>query len=106
VTRVKYIEFDGTEHDVEAVDGRSLMQAAVDNRIDGILGDCGGNCACGTCHGYIDPEFLGLLDPVNEDERAMLSGTLDPQPNSRLTCQLYVKPSLAGLVVRLPKSQL
>jgi 2Fe-2S ferredoxin len=106
VTRITFIEAGGVVHEIDAADGRSVMQIAQDHWITGILGDCGGNCACGTCHVYVDFPWLDKLTPKTPEELAMLEGVIDPQPNSRLTCQITVEPALAGLVVRLPKSQL
>ena len=106
MTKITYIEFDGTEHVVDAADDKSVMQNALDNLVPGIVGDCGGCCACATCHGYVDPAWLDRLAPQTEEEKALLDGALDVQPNSRLTCQIKVEPRFEGLIVRLPKSQL
>jgi 2Fe-2S ferredoxin len=102
---IKFIEHNGTEHVVEADVGSSLMTAAVDNFVPGVLGDCGGSCACATCHGYIDNFWLGHLPPPDDDEHAMLPCALETLPNSRLLCQLQVTESLDGIVIRLPESQ-
>ncbi|MBV8063186.1 MAG: 2Fe-2S iron-sulfur cluster binding domain-containing protein [Nevskia sp.] len=105
MTRLVYIEHNGTEHVVEAQDGKSVMQNALDQLVPGIVGDCGGCCTCATCHGYVDPAWAERLPPKSEDENMMLEGALAVQPNSRLTCQIVVAPQLDGLVVRLPESQ-
>jgi 2Fe-2S ferredoxin len=105
MTKVVYIEHNGTEHVVEAQDGKSVMQTALDHLVPGIVGDCGGCCTCATCHGYVDPAWAGRLPAKSEDENMMLEGALAVQPNSRLTCQIVVAPQLDGLVVRLPESQ-
>ncbi|HEX8592396.1 MAG TPA: 2Fe-2S iron-sulfur cluster-binding protein [Pseudomonas sp.] len=102
---ITFIEHNGTEHVVEATVGLSLMSAAVDNLVPGVLGDCGGSCACGTCHGYIDPHWAKYLPPPAGDETVMLPSVLDIQSNSRLLCQLNITEELDGLVVRLPESQ-
>jgi 2Fe-2S ferredoxin len=106
MTKIIYVEFDGTEHPIEAADGTSVMQNALNNSVPGILGDCGGCCSCATCHGYVDPQYLDKIAPKSDLETVLLDGALDTQPNSRLTCQINVEPALEGLVVRLPKSQL
>jgi len=103
--KIVFIEHDGTRHHVEAEAGKSLMQVALDNLVPGIVGDCGGNCSCATCHGYVDDAWLGKLPPATENERMMLDGALRVQDNSRLTCQLLMAPDMDGLVVRLPESQ-
>ncbi len=103
--KVIYIEHNGTEHVIEAEIGKSIMQASIDQMLPGILGDCGGNCACATCHGYVDQPWLDKLPPASEDEKMMLEATLDMRPTSRLTCQIFMQPELDGIVVHLPEEQ-
>jgi 2Fe-2S ferredoxin len=103
---IKFIEHDGTEHLVEVETGRSVMQAAVDRMVPGIVGDCGGNCSCATCHGFVETGWLEKLPAAEPFEQSLLEGLLEIQSNSRLTCQITVTPELDGIVVRLPKSQL
>ena len=105
MTKVVFIEHSGTEHIVEAENGKSLMQTAVDNMVPGIVGDCGGCCTCATCHGYVDRSWIARLTPKSDDENMMLEGALSVQDNSRLTCRITVQADLDGLVVRLPESQ-
>jgi 2Fe-2S ferredoxin len=81
------------------------MEGAVKNRIPGIDADCGGACACATCHVYVDPAWVEKLPPRQEMEEQMLDFAQDLKPNSRLSCQIKVGPALDGLVVRTPKSQ-
>ena len=81
------------------------MQGAVENFIEGILADCGGACACATCHVYVDEAWVEKAGAPAPDEAAMLDMALDPAPNSRLGCQLTVTEELDGMVVRLPESQ-
>lgn len=86
--------------------GRSLMQAAVAQGLDGIAADCGGSLSCATCHVIVAPEWAERLPPPSADELAMLEMTAAPrQPGSRLSCQLLMQPALQGLVVTLPDSQ-
>jgi ferredoxin, 2Fe-2S len=104
---VTYIEFDGTVHTVEVPVGTSLMRGAVDNSTPGIDGDCGGECACATCHAYVDPAWLhktGRPEPGSQEE-TMLSFAALAQPNSRLTCQIRMSEELAGIVLRMPEGQ-
>lgn len=103
--KITFIEFNGSAHSVTARIGSSVMQAAVDNLVPGIIGDCGGCCSCATCHGYIDPAWVDKVPPPADDETMMLEGSLGVMPNSRLTCQIAVTPALNGLIVRLPESQ-
>ena len=104
---VTFIEHNGTAHTVEAVSGQSLMRAAVDNGVPGIDADCGGECACATCHVYVDAAWLdrtGLPAPGSQ-EASMLSFAAVTQPDSRLSCQIEVTAALDGLVVRMPEGQ-
>lgn len=103
--RIIFIEPDGATREVDAAEGQSVMEAAVQNGVQGIDADCGGCCACATCHGYVDDAWLDRLDPPDAVERDMLDFAFRRQPNSRLTCQLVVQARLDGLLVRLPESQ-
>lgn len=103
--KVIFIEHSGTEHVVEGETGKSVMQTALDHLVPGIVGDCGGCCSCATCHGYVDPAWIGKVGPVQPDEAMMLEGALHVEANSRLTCQITLKPELDGVIVRLPESQ-
>ncbi len=102
---IRLIEFDGREHVLEAREGDTVMRVATDNLVSGILADCGGSCACATCHGYVEPEWFEKLPPAGPMELDMLDGAREPRPNSRLTCQIEVTPALDGLTIRLPESQ-
>jgi len=103
--RILFIEHNGTEHSIDAEVGKTVMQAAVENLISGIVGDCGGSCSCATCHCYVDPAWADRLQPASDGETMMIDGALHVQDTSRLSCQIVVKPELDGLVVRLPVSQ-
>jgi 2Fe-2S ferredoxin len=81
------------------------MEGAVKNLVPGIDADCGGACACATCHVHVDPRWTGNLPPKQDMEETMLDFAQELQPTSRLSCQLKVSPALDGLIVRLPKSQ-
>jgi 2Fe-2S ferredoxin len=105
--RITYVEHNGTEHTIEVPVGRSVMQGAVDNNVPGIDADCGGECACATCHVYVDPAWLGItgLPAPGSAEASMLSFAAVTRPDSRLSCQIPVTPGLDGLVVRMPEGQ-
>ena len=105
--KITYIEHNGTEHSIQVPVGRSVMQGAVDNNVPGIDADCGGECACATCHVYIDPAWLERIGQpeAGSQEASMLSFAAVTQPDSRLSCQLQVTEALDGLVVRMPEGQ-
>ena len=105
--KITYIEHGGRVHQVEVPAGLSVMRGAVDNNIPGIDADCGGECACATCHVYVDAGWLDRIGvPVaGSQEASMLSFAALAQPNSRLSCQIEVTAALDGLVVRLPEGQ-
>jgi 2Fe-2S ferredoxin len=105
MAKVTYIEHDGTEHVVDVPNGLSVMEGAVRYTVPGIDGDCGGACACATCHVYVENGWLAKLSPMNELERDMLDFAFDVKENSRLSCQIRVSPELEGLVVRTPARQ-
>jgi len=103
--KIKYVEHNGKEHDVEVPEGWTVMEGAVKNLIPGIDADCGGACACATCHVYVDKAWLEKLEPMQEMEKTMLDFAEGVESNSRLSCQIKVSEALDGLVVRTPKSQ-
>jgi ferredoxin, 2Fe-2S len=102
---VTFVEHNGTRHEVQASAGLSLMRAAVDHNVPGIDADCGGQCACATCHVYVQAPWLGLLPAPSAMERDMLGFTSEPRSGSRLACQIPVTEALDGLVVDLPDGQ-
>lgn len=103
--KITYIEHNGTEHVIDAPADQSVMEVAVKNGIPGIDADCGGACACATCHVYVDPEWTAKTGEADSMEQSMLDFANDLQDNSRLSCQIKVTEELDGLVVRLPESQ-
>jgi 2Fe-2S ferredoxin len=105
MTKIIFIEHDGSTHEVEARDGNSVMETAIKNNVPGIDADCGGSCACATCHVYVDESWLGRLQAASPVEQSMLEFAQDTAANSRLSCQIKVSADLAGLTVRLPESQ-
>lgn len=104
--RIKYIEPDGREIEVTVTAGTSVMEGAVDNDVPGIVAECGGACSCATCHVYVEPAWLELLQPADAQEDGMLDCVLDRRPNSRLSCQVPVEEELDGITVRIPDAQL
>lgn len=104
--RIHLIEFNGQEHTIEAEAGDSLMQNVVSNGVPGIDGDCGGGCACGTCHCFIETEWQPATGDVDPMEESMLSMRPDRDGNSRLACQVTVTDAMDGMVVRLPEYQM
>ena len=104
--KITYISSAGVSNTVDVPIGDSVMEGAVQNGIDGIVAECGGNCQCATCHVYVDEKFLDILPAPEEDELAMLESTsADRKSNSRLSCQLKVTAALDGLVVHTPDRQ-
>ena len=100
-----YIEFNGTAHTVLASSGDSVMQAAVANFVPGIDADCGGACACATCHVYVEAPWMTQVGPPGAMESSMLQLAEQVADNSRLACQITLDDSLDGLTVRMPESQ-
>lgn len=105
MAKITYIEFNGTEHIVDVAKGLTVMEGAVKNMISGIDADCGGACACATCHVYVDPDWIGKTGDVSEMETSMLDFAEEVKQNSRLSCQIQVSDDLDGLVVRIPEAQ-
>lgn len=101
---VTYIDFGGKHHVVDLQLGFSVMEGAVRNGVPGIPANCGGSCACATCHVYVDEAWRGKAGPRNELEEAMLESADDVKPNSRLSCQIRMTAELDGLVVHVPPS--
>ena len=106
MAKITYIEFDGTEHVVDAPIGHSVMEGAVKNNVPGIDADCGGACACATCHVYVDPQWLEAAGTASDTEAAMLEYAAESvEANSRLSCQMQINDALDGLIVRMPRRQ-
>ncbi|WP_395646787.1 2Fe-2S iron-sulfur cluster-binding protein [Terricaulis sp.] len=103
--KITYIEANGKEHVVDAPVGQTVMEAAVKHAVPGIDADCGGACACATCHVYVDEAWREKTGEQSGMEQSMLDFANDVEANSRLSCQIKVTAELDGLVVRLPKSQ-
>ena len=103
--KITYIDPDGTKRVVEAKIGSTVMETAIEHGVPGIVAECGGACACATCHVHVDPQWqegVGHAEPMEED---MLDFAFDVRPNSRLSCQIRVTEALDGLVVNVPERQ-
>ncbi len=100
-----FIEADGRRREVEARDGISLMEVAKQHGVAGIVAQCGGACACATCEVYVEPGWLGRLEPPEDMEVGMLESAYEPRSNSRLSCQIPITAGLEGLEVRVPPRQ-
>ncbi|MDZ4136588.1 MAG: 2Fe-2S iron-sulfur cluster-binding protein [Paracoccaceae bacterium] len=107
MAKITYVEFGGKEHVVEVANGLTVMEGARDNGVPGIEADCGGACACSTCHVYVAAEWVAKLPKKDGMEADMLDFAWKPDPaRSRLTCQIKVTSALDGLVVHLPEKQI
>ena len=103
--KITYIEHNGTPHNIEVSNGLTVMEGAVQNNIPGIDADCGGSCACATCHVYVDEKWFNKLKEKEAAEEEMLDMAFEPKKFSRLSCQLTVTDELDGLVVKMPSKQ-
>ena len=103
--KITYIDASGTERSVEGKNGMSVMETAIKNNIPGIDADCGGACACATCHVHVDEAWRATVGPPSPMEEDMLDFGYDVRENSRLSCQIKVTAELEGLIVRTPERQ-
>ncbi len=103
--KIIFIEHDGTKHEVDAENGKSVMLAATENLVPGIDADCGGECSCATCHVVVDNSWMEKVGQASDQENSMLDLNPDREGNSRLSCQIEVSDDLDGLVVQLPEFQ-
>ena len=103
--KVTYIEYNGKEHEVEVEKGLSIMEGAVQNGVPGIDADCGGACACATCHVYVDQNWVEKTGEAEQMEQDMLDFAFDVTDQSRLSCQIKISDELDGLIVNLPEKQ-
>jgi len=103
--KITYIEHSGKSHVVEVPNELSVMEGAVQNNIPGIIADCGGACACATCHVYVDEKWFDKLKTKDEAEQDMLDMAFEPNKFSRLSCQISVSNELEGMIVKIPSKQ-
>ena len=105
MAKITYIEHNGTSHTFDVANGLTVMEGAVQNNIPGIDADCGGSCACATCHVYVDEKWSAKIPKKESAEQDMLDVAFEPNSFSRLSCQLQVSDELDGLVVKMPSKQ-
>ena len=105
MSKITYIEHNEKSHTLEVANGLTVMEGAVQNNIPGIDADCGGSCACATCHVYVDEKWFKKLANKESAEEDMLDMAFEPKQLSRLSCQLTVSDALDGLVVKMPSKQ-
>ncbi len=103
--KITFVDAEGTARTVEAEEGATVMETAVRNGIPGIEAECGGACSCATCHVYVDEEWEAVTGQPQPMEEDMLDFAFDVRPNSRLSCQIRVRPEMDGLVVQTPTRQ-
>ena len=103
--KIVFTEPGGRRREIDAPVGITLMEAARLNGVQGVVAQCGGACACATCHVYIDPAWLAKLEPREDMEEGMLENAWEPRDNSRLSCQIHVTADLDGLQVTVPQRQ-
>ena len=103
--KITYIEHGGKSHTIEVPKELSVMEGALQNNIPGIDADCGGACACATCHVYVDEKWFDKLQKKEDAEQDMLDMAFEPKKNSRLACQITATDELDGLVVKVPSKQ-
>ena len=105
MVKITYIDAAGTPRTVDAEVGATVMETAIKNGVPGIEAECGGACACATCHVYVEEAWREKVGPPSGMEEDMLDFGYDVRPNSRLSCQIKVSEELEGLVVRTPERQ-
>ena len=105
MAKITYIEHNGKSHTIEVASELTVMEGAVQNNVPGIDADCGGACACATCHVYVNSEWFNKLPKMEDAEQDMLDMAYEPKKFSRLTCQITVTDDLDGLVVKMPLKQ-
>ncbi|MBV9153692.1 MAG: 2Fe-2S iron-sulfur cluster binding domain-containing protein [Alphaproteobacteria bacterium] len=105
MVKITYIDSEGTARTVEAEIGATVMETAIKNSIPGIEAECGGACACSTCHVYVEADWTAKTGEPSPMEEDMLDFAFDVRPTSRLSCQLKVREEFDGLVVRTPERQ-
>lgn len=105
--KITFIEHGGQEHTVDVAEGLTVMEGAVSNNIPGIDADCGGACACSTCHVYVHADWVGKIPAKEDMEIDMLDFAYEPdEATSRLTCQIKVTADMDGLVLQVPEKQI
>ena len=103
--KIIFIQQDGTRQEVDVENGYSVMEAAINNDIEGIVAECGGACACATCHSYVDEAWMDKMPPMSDMEDSMLDAAYERRDNSRLTCQIEMKDEFDGLVIHVADNE-
>ncbi|GIK34034.1 MAG: ferredoxin [Gammaproteobacteria bacterium] len=103
--KVIYVDSEGQRREVEVPVGSTVMEGAIDNDVSGIVAECGGACACATCHAYVADDWLAKLPPPSDMEDTMLESARERRPNSRLTCQIELTDALDGLEVQVADNE-
>ncbi len=103
--KITFVTPDGERHEVDVDNGYSVMEAAINNNIEGIVAECGGACACATCHGYIDEAWTLRMPEMDDMEDSMLDAAYERRDNSRLTCQLEMNEEWDGLIVHVAENE-
>ena len=106
MAKITFITHDGEEHSVDADNGISVMNAAIDNLVPGIDADCGGECSCATCHVVVADKWMAVVGPPGDREESMLDLNPEREANSRLSCQIPVTDDIDGIVVNVPEFQM
>lgn len=106
MARIVFVSPDGGTRELDAAPGQSVMQIATAHLVPGIIGECGGELICATCHVFVDPRWSGYLPAMSRDEEDMLEvASEEPTKESRLSCQIVLTDSLDGIVVKIPRTQ-
>jgi ferredoxin, 2Fe-2S len=105
MAKITFIQHNGTEQTVDGIPGMTVMEAAIKNMVPGIDADCGGACACATCHVYVEAEWLDKVGKRAAMEEDMLDFAFDVRDSSRLSCQIKISDAINGLCVRVPEKQ-
>jgi len=105
MAKITFIAADETRHEIDAENGSTVMENAIRNGVPGIEAECGGACACATCHVYVDEAFMEIVGQPEAMEEDMLDFAYEVRPTSRLSCQIRVKDELDGLTVTVPERQ-
>ena len=103
--KINFVSQSGSNLTVDAKVGYTLMEVAVDHQVEGVVAECGGACACATCHVYVDEQWVGRLPAVDDMEDAMLDAALDRRPTSRLSCQLEITADMDGFTATVADNQ-
>jgi len=104
--KIIYLTPDWIRHEVDVENGYSVMEGAINANIEGIVAECGGACACATCHSYIDNAWMDKMPPMDDMEDSMLDAAYERKDNSRLTCQIEVNDNLNGLIIHVADNDL